>query len=91
MKNDAPQEPRPETRSKVTDELPAVEGLQTADDLKDRLRSTAFAFRGYNITNLGRTPELLAHRVYGPVVRQHLKRFWNLLRATKARPTWCVV
>jgi hypothetical protein len=27
----------------------------------------AFAFRGYNLTNLGRTPELLAHPAFGPV------------------------
>ncbi|MCI0377416.1 MAG: hypothetical protein L0215_07410 [Gemmataceae bacterium] len=28
----------------------------------------AVAFRGYNIANLGRTPELLQHRAYGPTV-----------------------
>src|SRR2546421_688582 len=33
---------------------------------------TAFAFRGYNVTNLGRTPELLDHPAYGPVVRAAL-------------------
>jgi [acyl-carrier-protein] S-malonyltransferase len=43
-----------------------------ANALLDRLGSTAFAFRGYNVTNLGRSTELLAHRVFGPVVRQHL-------------------
>lgn len=32
----------------------------------------AFAFRGYNLTNLGRTPELLAHPAYGPIVERHL-------------------
>jgi len=41
-------------------------------NLLDRLGFTAFAFRGYNTTNLGRTPELLAHRVYGPVVERYL-------------------
>jgi [acyl-carrier-protein] S-malonyltransferase len=29
---------------------------------------TAFAFRGYNVANLGRTPELLAHPAYGGIV-----------------------
>lgn len=29
--------------------------------LKDRLIAAGFALRGYNLTNLGRTPELLAH------------------------------
>ncbi len=33
---------------------------------------TAFSFRGYNVTNLGRTPELLAHRVYGAEVAKVL-------------------
>jgi len=41
-------------------------------NLLDRLGSTAFAFRGYNTTNLGRSSELLAHRLYGPVVERHL-------------------
>jgi [acyl-carrier-protein] S-malonyltransferase len=35
--------------------------------------SAALAFRGYNQTNLGRTPELLAHPAYGPIVRRHLQ------------------
>ena len=42
-------------------------------EISDRLGETAFAFRGYNQTNLGRTPELLAHRVYGPVVERRLR------------------
>jgi len=36
--------------------------------LAKRIGSTAFAFRGYDLTNLGRTPELLVHSVYGPMV-----------------------
>jgi [acyl-carrier-protein] S-malonyltransferase len=42
-------------------------------EISDRLDQTAFAFRGYNQTNLGRTPELLAHARYGPVVERHLR------------------
>jgi [acyl-carrier-protein] S-malonyltransferase len=34
--------------------------------LSARLPTAALAFRGYNVTNLGRTPELLAHPIYGP-------------------------
>lgn len=30
------------------------------------------AFRGYDLTNLGRGPELLEHRTYGPIVRATL-------------------
>ena len=31
------------------------------DDLKKRISTTAIAFRGYDVTNLGRSPELLEH------------------------------
>jgi [acyl-carrier-protein] S-malonyltransferase len=41
-------------------------------NLLDRLSSTAFAFRGYNTTNLGRSTELLAHPIYGPIVARYL-------------------
>jgi [acyl-carrier-protein] S-malonyltransferase len=45
-----------------------------AHPLQSKIGSTAFAFRGYNVTNLGRTPELLAHPAYGPTVSRYLKR-----------------
>jgi [acyl-carrier-protein] S-malonyltransferase len=41
--------------------------------LASRLRHSAFAFRGYNITNMGRTPELLSHPAYGAIVEAHLR------------------
>jgi [acyl-carrier-protein] S-malonyltransferase len=43
------------------------------DSLRSRLPQTAFAFGGYNVTNMGRTPELLAHPVYGPIVAAYLR------------------
>jgi [acyl-carrier-protein] S-malonyltransferase len=43
-----------------------------SNNIVDRLGSTAFAFRGYNVTNLGRSPELLAHPAYGPVLERFL-------------------
>ena len=43
-------------------------------DLKDRMDSAALAFRGYNVTNLGRTPDLLEHDAFGPIVEKHLKQ-----------------
>ena len=48
--------------------------LMVAIDLKEGLAKTAFAFRGYNVNNLGRSAELLAHSAYGPIVRGCLKR-----------------
>jgi [acyl-carrier-protein] S-malonyltransferase len=41
-------------------------------DLRVGIGTAAFAFRGYDQTNLGRSPELLAHRVFGPIVRATL-------------------
>lgn len=41
--------------------------------LQERVASAAFAFRGYNTTNLGRTGELLAHPLYGSVIERHLR------------------
>jgi [acyl-carrier-protein] S-malonyltransferase len=38
----------------------------------ETLANAALAFRGYNVTNLGRTPDLLSHDAYGPIVRRHL-------------------
>lgn len=44
----------------------------TQNRLEPGLPATAFAFRGYDQKNLGRTPELLAHGVYGAVIREYL-------------------
>jgi len=41
-------------------------------NLKDRISNSAFVFRGYNVTNLGRSVELLAHAAYGPIVESYL-------------------
>ncbi len=43
-----------------------------ASNPMDRLGYTAFAFRGYNTTNVGRSTELLAHPLYGPIFHRHL-------------------
>jgi [acyl-carrier-protein] S-malonyltransferase len=42
------------------------------DDLQDRLAKSSVAFRGYNVTNLGRTLELLRHGVYRPTMHRYL-------------------
>ena len=44
----------------------------TSDELKSRLPLSAFAFRGYNVTNLGRSNELLNHARYGSIVEEYL-------------------
>lgn len=54
--------------------------------LKERLSSTAFVFRGYNVTNLGRSGELLAHPLYGPVIEPFLKEASEVCAETTGRP-----
>lgn len=44
----------------------------TPKELIRRLPLTALAFRGYNVANLGRSPELLENARYGPTVSRHL-------------------
>lgn len=57
-----------------------------AHSLQSKIGTTAFAFRGYNTTNLGRTPELLAHPAYGPTVRRYLKRASSVCAEIIKRP-----
>jgi len=42
-------------------------------NLQDRLSNSAYVFRGYNVTNLGRSAELLEHRAYGSIVERWLR------------------
>jgi len=42
------------------------------EDLKKRISTAAIAFRGYDSSNMGRSPELLEHPVYAPIVRSTL-------------------
>ncbi len=60
--------------------------LTTPEQLKSSLSTTAFAFRGYNVTNLGRTPELLEHHVYGSVVERHLREAGEVCEKVSSRP-----
>jgi [acyl-carrier-protein] S-malonyltransferase len=55
-------------------------------NLRERLSQTALAFRGYNVTNLGRTPELLAHPKYGPIVADYLERGSRVCREVTGQP-----
>ncbi|NIL97135.1 MAG: ACP S-malonyltransferase, partial [Planctomycetales bacterium] len=43
------------------------------DYLQPLIPTACFAFRGYNVTNLGRSYELLTHPVYGETVKAVLK------------------
>ena len=42
-------------------------------NLSEAVGDACFVFRGYNNTNLGKTPELLANPLYGPIVEKYLR------------------
>ena len=50
---------------------PASQGV-SREDLKRRIGTAALAFRGYDLSNLGRAAEFLEHDAYGPIVRAML-------------------
>ena len=55
-------------------------------DLKDRIENSALAFRGYNITNYGRSAELLQHPVYGSHVAEALAEASHVCGEVLKRP-----
>lgn len=57
------------------------------NSLQAKIQSTAFAFRGYNTTNLSRTPELLAHPLYGRTMRRYLERASDVCAKYTGRST----
>jgi [acyl-carrier-protein] S-malonyltransferase len=57
-----------------------------ANSLQTKIGTTAFAFRGYNTTNLGRTPEILAHPAYGTTMRRYLTRGSEICEEIIRRP-----
>jgi [acyl-carrier-protein] S-malonyltransferase len=59
---------------------------RSGNSLRAQIATTVFAFRGYNTTNMGRTPELLAHRAYGPTVERYLKRAGAICAEETGRP-----
>jgi [acyl-carrier-protein] S-malonyltransferase len=50
------------------------------------ITDTALAFRGYNVTNLGRTAELLARPAYREIVGAELERFGAICNEYSERP-----
>ncbi|HMB06569.1 MAG TPA: ACP S-malonyltransferase [Isosphaeraceae bacterium] len=66
---------------------PAPDGRKGGGtDLKGRIGTASFAFRGYDRTNLGRSAELLEHPVYGPVVRAVLDEASGISSEALTRP-----
>ncbi len=57
----------------LTDDQEPI-GTSEEINLKAGIKKTALAFRGYNVTNLGETPRLLQHEVFGPIIEAHLRK-----------------
>ena len=71
--SDAPTGPLPPEQAVGPAGLGLVARDGAGDGLASRVSTAAFAFRGYDLTNQGRSHELLAHHAYGPVVRALLE------------------
>jgi [acyl-carrier-protein] S-malonyltransferase len=60
-------------RSEVVKAAIPITAAVTPEELRKRITTTAIAFRGYEERNLGRSSEIVAHPVYGPIARDVLK------------------
>jgi [acyl-carrier-protein] S-malonyltransferase len=56
------------------------------ENLRAGIADIALAFRGYNITNLGRTGELLAVPAYSDILRKELSRYSRICSEVVGRP-----
>jgi [acyl-carrier-protein] S-malonyltransferase len=56
------------------------------NELQRHLDTTVFAFRGYNVRNLGKTPELLEHAIYGPTIERHLRQAGEVCSSEISQP-----
>jgi [acyl-carrier-protein] S-malonyltransferase len=54
--------------------------------LREGIAEVALAFRGYNVTNLGRTGELLAVPAYADILREELARYSRICSEVVGRP-----
>lgn len=57
-----------------------------ADQITGQLSTTAFVFRGYNVTNMGRTPELLNHPRFGGYLAKRLEECGQIASDVLHRP-----
>src|SRR5262245_27550142 len=54
--------------------------------LRAAMPDSAWSFRGYNVTNLGRTPELLEQPAYSAIVARHLRECSEIASEFLQRP-----
>ncbi len=57
-----------------------------AAPLSELISNSAVAFRGYNVTNLGRTKELLHIEAYRPILQEELGRYSAICGEYSSRP-----
>ncbi len=55
-------------------------------ELREQITGAALFFRGYNVTNLGRSRELLLHPAFGPIVERKLREAAEICSEQIGRP-----
>ena len=68
------------------DNTPVPVETKSVDEMRDLIATSAFAYRGYNVTNMGRSDELLAHDLYGPIVEEELTHASECAEKALGRP-----
>ncbi len=71
---------------RITGSAAPTAGRDSMIDLKGRMQSAAFAFRGYDVANLGRSRELLDHPLYGSRVAGALEHAAQLCAEAIKKP-----
>ncbi len=71
--------------AEIPESATPADTLLTPEQLRDGVTSSAFAYRGYNVTNLGRTPELMDIPAYRPILEKYLVRAANICSDVKGR------
>jgi [acyl-carrier-protein] S-malonyltransferase len=73
-------------RSEVIKAAIPIEAALTPEELRRRIKTSAIAFRGYEERNLGRSSEILAHPVYGPIAAPVLKTASKICSDVRGMP-----
>jgi [acyl-carrier-protein] S-malonyltransferase len=60
--------------------------MSQTEQLRQALTRTAFSFRGYNVSNLGRTLELLDHPSYGLILEKSLRETSEICSKVLQKP-----
>ena len=83
--NDVEMEKEMAQAAEISKSATPADALFTPEQLRNGLSSSAFAYRGYNVTNLGLTPELMDVPAYRSIMEPYLIRAANVCSDVKGR------